>query len=844
MKSVLDRWPHGTNSNSNGGGTLLFLMTVVLILYLGTPKSNVNNSEKAKSKVSERWPPREATNSSTPNVLPSPPPVAGGTSNSLPRTSTQSAAPPPPRSPVAADTPTKNTSSAAPRTPATKSPARAAPTPTRAPIQYPPLVEFGLRNKQFFLKLNENKWNQLRDEANEDPTSFNSSVAFLGKTQNGKSFLIREIAKSRGGAALIPNIATGVMQAHPTSSGISPFRFVDESNHTTYYLDYEGEEGGLMPLDESSNVTQMDEVLQKARRDITRTDLRRFAYVTSNVIVYITSSPLSNVQTSCYDILDFASEAVNAIGSAERPSLLIIFNKQFLSGDEDNPVYEDEIEEKLNYQKFTEEFFNIHDPERTLLNYFHEVIALVVPAGNTIINYIDESNEVKQMISTNLMKQQIGQSIHLLDMLIENKWHERLQRGNLYNEATWLILLQIVLQRFYSHPKSDAHELTICPIRMSSIFAESLISDKNSKYIHEGMRILQEVSDSYFRQCLALSPMISRYSHQKESIVKDLDYGLPEVTLKFNSNVESVILSPTLERIRRYQENFRYSLYALIVASIHYSADACSDGAILRSDAYTRIDLWPQIVRVMTNLSELWEKYYRPCLGVLESSDNYHSPICCDQVVYNHSQAKHQSDIRMNVRKSKSVVSKVTRTIRRYLLGQSETEVLKDTTIRYEDAVWSMTTNENTLPPISMQLYPEMERFYNKIMHQIQCNRAYASDILLSYHALITREIYSNYPISCTAYLCHHSDDIKACLMCLRSNKHKEKVTLSCHHHLCKECYEHLHNPALLDLAFSPLANVKISEEHNLADCYEKCPFCRNSFGARVVSSLGDVVMW
>lgn len=753
--------------------------------------------------------------------LPTPPRSHGKDVTRTSETSTSHQIQTPPKKPIQT---TPSTTTLAPSTPQTrpKSQVTSPFSPPRQMIIYPALVEFCRRNNQFILQMNEDKWNELRDNAVEDTSSFNTSVSFLGKTQNGKSTLIRDLLRSIGQSDFVPNIAQGVMQSQPTSNGISPFRVVDEQNHTTYYLDYEGEDGGLTPVDDTSS-DQMDETLARARRDITRTDLRRFAYVTSNVIVYLTASPFSNIQASCYDILDFASEAVNAIGSAERPSLLIIFNKQSLGGDLDGPVTEEELSRKLNCESFTEEFFSAHDPDRNLLNYFYEVKAIVIPMQRMILDCVNGEGEIFEINTTDLKNQQVNKSIEVIDQMITNKWKERHSKGNLYNEATWLVLMQLVLSRFYVVPEDNNKNYVIAPIRMSNVLVETLITDKNSKYLHESMRVLQEVSDAYFTQCLSLSPLLQGYTRQRESIL-----NLCPTTIQMSSKVDEIIQNPNRERVRRYQQNFRWALYSLVLATIHQSADVCADAAILRSDIYTRMELWPHISQLIAELSTLWEKYYRPCLSHLDSEDSYHSPICCDQVAYNHCDSKHHSDLRLIVRKSNSVVSRFARTIRQYIFRQSTREIAQETTIKIVDAIWSKSPHEEILPPISNELYPEIENFYHTVMNSLRANKKIAYSLLLAYQALVTHEAYEDYPLPCLSYLsCQR--EIKVCLMCLRPYKHVTKTILSCDHTLCSDCFGILTDHAATN-SIPIIWNLQLSDSRStFMNCFEKCPFCRKS---------------
>ena len=131
------------------------------------------------------------------------------------------------------------------------------------------LISVKLWEDRFVLSLKQTVWKNLRQHCVDEPNALHTSVSFIGKTQNGKSFLIREMLKHLDSTSRMPNIMKK-MQLTATSAGVTCYRTQHSNSDTDYWNDYEGEDGGVPEDDKDimSDVTPSlsAQVLEARRR--------------------------------------------------------------------------------------------------------------------------------------------------------------------------------------------------------------------------------------------------------------------------------------------------------------------------------------------------------------------------------------------------------------------------------------------------------------------------------------------------------------------------------------------------------------------------------------------------
>ena len=180
-------------------------------------------------------------------------------------------------------------------------------------------------------------------------------ISFLGSTHNGKSFTINSITGQHYRGVAEEDVLL------PTSRDIHAVNWLDPANPENVYarlVDYEGENGGLFPVDSASACVgcQQQSVdwheVQHQRKDAVHAYFPKVAYLTSDIIVYVTTHDLADHNVA-EALLTFACHSTNGV-QRESPSLLIIVNKV-------DPY-------KLSNSKYTNDqvllqFLETHDPD-------------------------------------------------------------------------------------------------------------------------------------------------------------------------------------------------------------------------------------------------------------------------------------------------------------------------------------------------------------------------------------------------------------------------------------------------------------------------------------------------
>lgn len=239
---------------------------------------------------------------------------------------------------------------------------------------------------------------QLRKVGHVASDDLSHTVSIIGATHSGKSFLINALSGGRAGRdggvdgdnlreAADDSIA-------PTSSGA---KYVLQSvtppdddpcaaggSLLVRLVDYEGSHGGnTVPVDGPDATWavrpgETNEQLMEARREAAQHQLPRVAFLTSDLLVYVTSLDPSDHRV----VDDCAAFLARATVDAEReqPSLVIVFNKY-------NPKkLSKSLANGKTDEKFAQEFLEVHDNDGAMRSLFLEVKCLR-------ISELDEDDE-------------------------------------------------------------------------------------------------------------------------------------------------------------------------------------------------------------------------------------------------------------------------------------------------------------------------------------------------------------------------------------------------------------------------------------------------------------------
>jgi hypothetical protein len=336
-------------------------------------------------------------------------------------------------------------------------------------------VEQIQNSTQLKLTLHEQNWHNALRTSNENKMSTHDVVSFLGKTQVGKSTIIKHILSNQLNYRLpddatlvstsLPGVAKSALQTSPTTAGVCFYKRLVSNLSTIYLADYEGEDGGTIPSDSiASGIQGIHDAA--ARTEVTKSDLRRLSYVTSHVIVYIADRPIADKVSNFNTIVDFAQKAVEAVGNADIPNLIIVNNKVDLANaddDDEDDFSEEELKHIIDVDISTNDFFETHDPQRSLLRYFNDIRVVRIPNKSTR----DIKCGGQTIKSKNLYLSQLDVLFQTIQTMLHKKNEFRLQKGNLTNETTWLLILERILQSFYLYDK-NVNKWFMSPIDMSS----------------------------------------------------------------------------------------------------------------------------------------------------------------------------------------------------------------------------------------------------------------------------------------------------------------------------------------------------------------------------------------
>ncbi len=756
-------------------------------------------------------------------------------------------------------TPSKTTTTEANLSPtATPQTPHVSRSPTKPPlIQVTPVSPH--QPHKLKISLNKDQYKSIRRDACRDEKGIHHTISFLGKTQAGKSTLLKEMMKFASFENdEFPKIACGRQQS-PTSSGVTYFRIptnMTDEIATLGFVDYEGENGNLLPL-ECSELLHYDTALIDERQRIAKHDLRRVAYTTSNVLVYITDSTLSNRVERFDCIREFASAAMEDISNAERPALIIVDNKfnvnmfssETIANNEDADRHYYTIEEittLFDCHESTESFFSNNDPERTMLNYFHDVKVVTLPMKNISI-FLDE-HETVEFNSNKLYQQQVNVLWTTIQELAKSKHEDRIKLGTNYNEFVWINLLKLLVDEFYHHVSNDDEVLQMRPIDMSMKFLRLLMGDTDAstsltfqlmESIMDRMKVSTQVID-YLLQ--------AKYRNQVDSCVKPL----PE-NVRHRSWLSNLL--QTKEGRIDWLDAYCYGMYgelrqkwfasllidvgiSIIIQCIKdfiaFVEEDCIDSTLYMNNEIRDTKMWHQLRITLEGIYDRMQDM-APCSGCWQdkaSSDPLCCPIYCDHNKVAHHSNKHMSDSRVLLKRP-TTLGYIINSAFRWFAWQPRGDVT------IQEGEW--TGSFQATPAISKAEYvSKLHGYYNRILSDLDTsadmNQRYARlrrwrMTLVRHTASLGQVGYLPMPTSNVCWGCHEYYDSASHCTELR------KVPLVCEHNLCHQCVELLTTELAEDLHKFDTIEV---EKMKYAQCKDSCPFC-GTVGQSIVVSDGGI---
>jgi hypothetical protein len=170
-----------------------------------------------------------------------------------------------------------------------------------------------------------------RDEGT-NRAQYPSFVSFVGRTMNGKSFLIR--ALQHGGAVdrfPTPIPAPGSKQHNHDSTSSDIHIYADWKTTADecpiLFLDCEGFEGSDMPSSHRLK-PRLSAIDAQVRREFVHVVYPRLVYTFSTCIVFVTSGPLAEAADIGRRLISYASQGARGSQSQGfKPSLFVVFNR-------------------------------------------------------------------------------------------------------------------------------------------------------------------------------------------------------------------------------------------------------------------------------------------------------------------------------------------------------------------------------------------------------------------------------------------------------------------------------------------------------------------------------------
>ncbi|XP_062516669.1 uncharacterized protein LOC134192016 isoform X2 [Corticium candelabrum] len=188
--------------------------------------------------------------------------------------------------------------------------------------------------------------------------------------------------------------------------------------------------------------------------------LPRMAYVSSEVVIYVTRDDLSDVRC-IEEVCRFALDQTNN-AHAVKPYLIIISNRTEYAS--------------ATIEQTTKEFYDTHCPEEELNDYYREIKVQRVPMKDRSPE--DFESRLDELIST-------------IDNMLESKIPERDLLGIHYSEIIWLLVFNILISEYFDLDK---------PIHFGEVIQKAMIP-KEDFFVHQVFRFFITVNQ-YLNQYL------------------------------------------------------------------------------------------------------------------------------------------------------------------------------------------------------------------------------------------------------------------------------------------------------------------------------------------------------
>eukprot|EP00050_Salpingoeca_kvevrii_P002883 m.207417 g.207417 ORF g.207417 m.207417 type:complete len:614 (-) comp10710_c0_seq2:195-2036(-) len=291
-------------------------------------------------------------------------------------------------------------------------------------------------------------------------------VSLLGATHAGKSFVSNHLVYANYDMNE-EETATQSEQDNfrPTTSGINDYIWhsdvdEDDPDELDYIrlVDFEGSDASrVLPVTTASEawdaLKQSDrarykELLQE-RVKRTRADLPRLAYLSSDVLVYVTRASPSQSATFT-ELAEFTERCCHKT-VRESPALILVFNMQRPS--------------KMSEEELTEQLLDLHDSDDELRARFSEIYCIMIP-----------DLEVERPESVQAFQGQVDKLREQIFATLRLRAKKRAELGLLYKSALWPPIFRHFVQELPSEGEISQMQIILSALAETSAGMEERLA--------------------------------------------------------------------------------------------------------------------------------------------------------------------------------------------------------------------------------------------------------------------------------------------------------------------------------------------------------------------------------